>query len=104
MDRRTREAKLLAEVRADLTEHVGGAPSATQRRLIERCAWLSLHVAQLDAKVAEGGAMTEHDQRTYLAWNDTLTRTLRQLGLKGASPPRRTSPDLLAERAAEAAA
>ena len=100
LDGRTREARLLAEVRADLTFHLGGSPSATQRRMIERAAWLSLHVAQLDAKVAEGGTMTAHDARSYLAWNNTLTRTLRQLGLKSASAKTRT----LAEHISGAAA
>jgi hypothetical protein len=47
---------LLAEVRADLTAHVGGAPSATQRRMVEVAARLALFVAKLDAKAAAGGA------------------------------------------------
>ncbi len=88
-DGRTKEARILRETREALTEHVGGAPSAVQRRLIERAAVLTLRVAQLDAKAADAGAMTEHDTRTYLAWSNTLTRTLRELGLKGAAerPP-----------------
>ena len=98
MDRRTREARLLAEVRADLTAHVGGSPSATQRRMIERAAWLSLHVAQLDAKVAEGGSMSYCDHRTYLAWNNTLTRLLRQLGTKGAAAKPLGLTEYIAER------
>ena len=99
LDGRTREARLLAEVRADLTAHLGGNPSAVQRRMIERCAWLSLHVAQLDAKAVEGGGLTDHDHRTYLAWSAALTRMLRQLGLKGAPAPRRTLAEHLAARA-----
>lgn len=100
LDKRTREARLLAEVRADLTAHVGGSPSATQRRMIERAAWLSLHVAQLDAKAAEGGAMTPHDTRTYLAWSNTLTRLLRQLGMKGAAAKPRSLADHIGAAAA----
>ena len=96
LDGRTREARLLAEVRADLTAHLGGSPSATQRRMVERASWLSLWVAQLDAKAVEGGGLTDHDHRTYLAWSSALTRTLRQLGLKAAPPPRRTLADHLA--------
>ncbi|MGI4946937.1 MAG: hypothetical protein ACRYHQ_41335, partial [Janthinobacterium lividum] len=43
---------------------------------------LALHVETLDRKVLEGGVMSEHDSRTYLAWSNSLTRTLRELGLK----------------------
>ena len=65
-------------------QHLGGKPSATQRMLIERAATLALHVEMLDRKVNEGGLMTELDSRTYLAWSNSLTRTLRELGLQGA--------------------
>ena len=81
LDGRTREAKLLRRVRSELTAHVGGKPSATQRMLIERAATLALHVETLDRKVLQGGVMSEHDSRTYLAWSNSLTRTLRELGL-----------------------
>jgi hypothetical protein len=83
LDQRTKEARLLRETVGDLTRHVGGHPSATQRALIERAAWLTLHVAQLDAKAAATGGMTDHSARQYLAWSNSLTRTLRELGLKG---------------------
>lgn len=99
LDGRTREARLLRQVRKELTEHVGGKPSATQRALIDRAAWLSLRVAQLDGKTAEGGQMTEHDARTYLAWSNTLTRTLRQLGTKSAEAAPRSLDALRAAHA-----
>ncbi len=91
LDLRTREARLLKRVRKDLLAHVGGSPSATERALIDRAAWLSLRVAQLDRKIAEGGGdFTLHDSRTYLAWSNSLTRALSQLGLK----PAATAPSL----------
>ena len=76
-------------VRADLVEHVGGKPSATQRTLIDRAALLSLHMMQLDTKALQGSGMTAHDQRTYLAFSNTLSRLMRQLGTNGAkvTPP-----------------
>jgi hypothetical protein len=40
LDRRTREARLLAAARAKRTSHVGGAPSHVQKALIERAARL----------------------------------------------------------------
>jgi hypothetical protein len=36
VDGRLAEAKLMASVRAELTQHLGGKPSATQRILIDR--------------------------------------------------------------------
>ncbi|HEV7267354.1 MAG TPA: hypothetical protein VGN83_20965 [Falsiroseomonas sp.] len=98
MDGRTREAKILQRVRAELTEHVGGSPSATQRALIERAAWLTLRTAQLDRKIAGGGELTDHDSRVYLAWSNSLTRTLRQLGHGKTRPAPRTLADYLAAR------
>jgi hypothetical protein len=64
LDGRTKEARLMQRVRAELVTHVGNRPSATEMALIDRAAWLTLHVAQLDAKAAEGRAFTEHDART----------------------------------------
>ena len=91
LDQRSREARIMAGVRADLTAHVGGKPSATQRMLIDRAARLSLQVAQLDAKMSTPDGLTDHDHRTYLAWSNTLTRTLRTLGLT-AAPARPLTP------------
>jgi len=71
----------MRRVRADLIAHVGGKPSATQRMLVERAVTLSLYVSKLDSKLLKNGSMTEHDSRTYLAWSNSLTRTLRELGL-----------------------
>lgn len=82
LDGRTREGRLMRRVRSELTAHVGGKPSATQRMLIERATTLSLYVEMLDRKMLEAGAQTEHDSRTYLAWSNSLTRTLRELGLQ----------------------
>jgi hypothetical protein len=63
---------------------------------VERAAWLSLHVAQLDAKAIKAGTMTEHDSRTYLAYSASLVRTLKALGLKGAAEAPASLADLLA--------
>jgi hypothetical protein len=96
LDQRTKEARLLRATVRDLTRHVGGHPSATQRALIERAAWLTLHVAQLDAKATATGGMTDHSARQYLAWSNSLTRTLRQLGLKGAAERAPTLAEVIA--------
>lgn len=104
MDRRSVEARILREVRTDLTAQVGGKPSAAQRALIDRVAWLTLHIAQIDAKTAEGRAMTEYDARQYLAWCNTLAKTLTKIGLKGVSPgPPRSFAEAQAQHRANAA-
>ena len=101
LDGRSREGRLVRAVRRELTAHLGGKPSAAERMLIERAAFLSLRLAQLDAKMA-GDGFTEHDQRFYIAWSNALSRLLRSLGMKGAkaSAPARSLADHLAERRA----
>jgi hypothetical protein len=105
MDRRTKEARLLRDTRAELTAHLGGAPSATARALIEQAAQLRLRLATMDRAFAEaGGKMTLHDSRTYLAWANSYSRLLRQLGLRGAPERGPTLADYLAAKAAQPAA
>ena len=99
LDGRTRESRLLHQVKRDLTAHVGGAPSATQRILVDRAARLTLQVALLDAKHSDG-AFTEHDERAYLAWTNTLTRLMRQLGMTSTPPRPRNLADHIASRGA----
>jgi hypothetical protein len=81
LDRRTKEARHMEAVIEDLTAHCGGKPSAIERAMIERAAWLSLRCSLLDRKIASG-EFSEHDSRTYLAWAGALTRLLQRLGPK----------------------
>lgn len=92
---------MLRAVRADLAAHVGGKPSAVQRALIDQAAMLQLHVAAMDRKAAEAetcGCLSERDARQYLAWCNSLSRLLRQLGLKGAAAAPASLADHLAGR------
>lgn len=100
IDQRTKEAKLLRETRATLLAHLGGKASPVQTALIERACQLTLHLAAMDRRYAETGAMSEHSAREYLAWNNTLTRTLARLGLKGVAERPPTLTDLFPGRAA----
>jgi hypothetical protein len=79
LDGRRREAKLMAETRAELIEHIGGSPNAVQRRLIERAAVLALRLAIMDARAPDGG-MSEKDSKEYVCWSNAYVRTLRELG------------------------
>ena len=99
LDQRTKEARLMREAHAELVAHVGGNPSATQSALIDQAVQIKLRLAVMDRKFAESHAQTDHDSRQYLAWANSFTRLLRQLGLKGA--PER-APDLASYLASRA--
>ena len=90
----------MAARRAELVAHVGNAPSATQRVMIERAVWLSLQIALLDVKQAEGGTFTPHDAAFYISWCNTLTRLMRHLGMRGVAERPKTLAEHLAARGA----
>jgi hypothetical protein len=86
IDYRTSEGLIVKGLRRDLIKHLGGQPTAIERVLIERCCWLQIRLAMLDKKLATGREFTEIDSNVYLAWSNTLTRTLTRLGLKPSKP------------------
>jgi len=81
VDGRTREGSVLNRVRADLTNHLGN-PNIVQQMLIERCAWLTVRIEMLDRKIEKGEGFTQVDSNTYLAWHNSLVRTLARLGIR----------------------
>ena len=89
MDGRSREARLLKSMRAELIAHVGGKPSVAQQILIDQAAELRLRIALMEAETLEPGEMTERRQVQFLAWTGALTRLLKDLGLQGVpqTPP-----------------
>jgi hypothetical protein len=87
-DGRTREAKLVASVRRDLIDHVGGRPSATQSALIDQICQIRLRLSAMDRRFAESGMLSEHDGKQYLAWANSSSRMLRALGTKPARQER----------------
>jgi hypothetical protein len=103
LDGRSREAQFMRTRRAELIAHVGGKPSAVERQLIERAVRLSLQLELMDERLTRGDQIASH--ATYLAWSNSLARTLRLLGLKPLAHA--TAPSLadhLARRQAGAAA
>ncbi|NPD68926.1 hypothetical protein HN018_02850 [Lichenicola cladoniae] len=93
LDGRTRQGRLLRDIRADLVKHVGGSPSATERILIDQAAQLRLRLALMDAE--DAGVLSERNAREYLSWSSALGRMLRQLGLKAAAKPAPSLDDLM---------
>ena len=103
MSGRSRNGRFLAAAREELTAHLGGDPlTAAQRILVERVAWLRLHVALFDEKVANrGGPMSDCDRASYLAFSNSLVRATRELGLE---PPAAKPVDPMAALNAHVAA
>ncbi len=102
-DGRSADAVLLRRTKAALSAHVGGKPSATQRALIDRAAQLTLHVARMDAKAMEDGCLSDHASREYLAWSNSLARTLALLGLDAAKASAPSLREYLASKSQRAA-
>jgi hypothetical protein len=96
VDKRSREYRLMRQVRKDLTAHIGGSPNPAQRMLIERAVVLSLRVAMLDQKIVSGEILTQLDNNQYLAWSNALVRTIARLGIDPAAGPQPTLEDTLA--------
>ena len=88
LDGRSREARLLKATIDELTEHVGGKPSATQTRQIARAARIELYMSLMDARADLNGAvLSERDSHSYLAWCNSYRLILRDLGLERRAAP-----------------
>jgi len=99
IDGRRAEARRLKDIKTDLTNLVGGSPSAAQRLLIQRIAFLTLRLELMDRESLAGKPETERDARSYLAWSNALARMLQKLGLDGGDTPKApTLSELLKEK------
>jgi hypothetical protein len=88
----------MRRTRQSLLAHLGGNASATQAAMIDRACFLTLYLARMDAEaVSNGGVHSDHKAKQYLAYSNSLTRTLGRLGLEGAPPPTPTLQDILAK-------
>ena len=93
----TKEGELYRRISRDLRAHIGGNPTAAQELLIGRIAWLQVHMARIDERAMRDGGLSAHATREYLAWHNTIARSLSLLGLNG-TPDKPQSPDqILAE-------
>jgi hypothetical protein len=94
VDHRTREGRLLLQMRRALADHLGGERkvNAVQRALIERASWLQLRCATLDERIIDG-TFSDYDNKSYLAFANALRRTLVALGVEKADD----KPSTLAE-------
>ncbi len=86
IDGRSREAAYLKRLKAELVAHLGGQVTAPQALAIKRLCMTALRLEQFDAKIIEGGTLTEHDARVYGALHNSFRLLLRELGVKSAAP------------------
>ena len=105
-DGRSAEGRLLAVSRAELVACLGGLDrcSAAQLLLVDRIGMLRLRLHQLDERMVRDGDLSPADTKAYLAWSNTLTRSIRQLspGLKAAPHRPLTHADFIAQFATPA--
>jgi hypothetical protein len=78
-DGRTRDGRFLRDIRNDLLAQLGDRPSATERRLVEVAARLSLFTARFDARVASGDVLAAEEAAAYAAATAALSATLRDI-------------------------
>jgi hypothetical protein len=105
LDGRSEAGRYARDLEAQLTEHVGGKPTITQRLLIDRTVRTALQLRALDDKFDAAGGWTDMDARTHHGLINRQRLLLRELGLKAATPERAVPSlgELFAGRAGEAA-
>lgn len=93
----------MKRIRAELVGHLGGEErvSAVQRQLIARVAILTLYTSKFDERALARGGLSERDSHQYLAYSNSLTRALAQLGLKGVAAKPASLGEYLAAKAAQ---
>ena len=104
IDGRSAEGRRLSVIRSSLAEHVGGNPSVAQSLLIDRIAILCLRMELMDKRALQAGAITDRSAREYLGWNNSVSRMIRQLGLKGAADKQPSLSEYIARKTEPAAA
>lgn len=98
IDGRSTLGRFIRDLERQLIEHVGGAPSITQRLLIDRIIRIRVQLDALDEKLSAGN-WTPHDSRTHGALNNALRLTLREIGLRPAAARQPSLADVLAQYA-----
>jgi hypothetical protein len=86
IDKRTKAARHIARVRAELLAHIGGTASFTQTAIIERAATISVRIAFMEAQTGADGEMSEKNSREYMCWSNAYCRLMAQLGLQAVQP------------------
>jgi hypothetical protein len=105
IDGRSTAGRYWRDLEAQLIVHCGGAPTITQRLLIERLIRTTVQLNALDEKLLAGDGWTDHDSRTHGGLINRQRLLLRELGLARAPAPAGPSlAEYLAAKAEGAAA
>jgi hypothetical protein len=91
LDGRSPEGRFARQLEVELTAHIGGRPTITQRLLIDRTISIALKLEAFEAKI-DSGNWTAHDSRTYAALNNAFRLALK--ALDAGRPPRAKAPSL----------
>jgi hypothetical protein len=104
IDGRSRAGRFLRQYEKQLTEHVGGSPTITQRAIISRAARVALHLELMDEKsLIDGHEFGKYDHNYYVSWSNSLARLLSRLGLQPTDAPAPSLQDVLSGIAARRA-
>lgn len=81
VDGRSTIGRFCRDLEAQLVRHCGGAPSVTQRLLIDRLIRTTAQLDALDQKLMNGANWTDHDSRTHGGLINRQRLLLREIGL-----------------------
>jgi hypothetical protein len=88
--------RAVKRLRADLLAHMGNKPSSVQLAMVDQAAEIKLRLAVMDETFRRTGRRSAHATGDYLAWSNSFTRLLRQLGLKSPADRGPTLAEILA--------
>jgi hypothetical protein len=95
-DGRSAEGRFVRRLEAELIAHVGGAPTITQRLLIDRLIKIRLQLDLLDAKLVRS-KWTAHDSRTHGGLCNAFRLTAQALGLQPPAAREKSLDEILAD-------
>jgi len=96
VDRRTKIGRMIAKLREELIEHVGGNPSITELILIDRICSKVVRCRLHESNILSGEHMGSRDY--FLALENGLRHDLKALGLKPKGRPIKGLSEYLLER------
>ncbi len=105
MDGRTREAKAIHQIQAELVTALGGDPTPQQTILLQRIAVKSLRCFLSEVEILKcnsDGQKRERLEHDYLSWSNSLRADLSLLGLGRQARPIMDLPEYIREKDAEA--
>jgi hypothetical protein len=90
-DGRSRQAKFLRRLKAELLAHLGAQPSLIQQQLVDLAVADRFQMLLFEQRFAAAGRLTPHERREESAVRTRFERTLLRLGLKAAAAPAPTT-------------